>query len=346
MMWLTWRQFRAQAFAAAAALAILGVVLLTSGLSLAHLYDASGLPGCHLHGDCESLAATFLHQVRSAPYGMLHSLGGAIVLLAPAVIGMFWGAPLIAREVETGTFRLAWSQSVSRGRWMLAKLGFVGAITVATAALLTVLVTWWAAPIDRAIALAGAASPDSVTRLTPIAFGAAGIVPVGYAAFAFALGVTVGLLIRRTVPAMAVTLAAFALVQVAWPFLVRPHLIKPVHAVLALGRVTIGTLAQGPGNSLILTAGSGSEGWIMSSHAVNAAGRAISRIPSACLIGRSGGPSAFPDCLARHGVKVAVIYQPDSRYWAFQWYETVIFLALAAALAGYSCWRISRRRLA
>jgi ABC-type transport system involved in multi-copper enzyme maturation permease subunit len=343
MMWLTWRQFRGQAIAAAAALAILAVVLLTSGLSLAHLYDASGLPGCHLRGDCESLASTFLHQARGAPYGLLHSLGGAIVLLAPAVIGMFWGAPLIAREVETGTFRLAWSQSVSRSRWMLAKLGFVGAVTVTTAALLSLLVTWWAAPIDRAIVLAGAASPDSVSRFTPIAFGAAGIVPVGYAAFAFALGVTSGLLIRRAVPAMAVTLAVFALVQVTWPFLIRPHLIKPVHAVLALGRVSIGTLAQGHGNSLILTAASGSGGWILSSHAVNAAGRAVSRVPSACEIGRTGGPSAFPDCLARHGIKIAVTYQPDSRYWAFQWYETVIFLALAAGLAGYSWWRISRR---
>jgi hypothetical protein len=265
--------------------------------------------------------------------------------LAPAVIGMFWGAPLVAREAETGTFRLAWSQSVSRSRWMLAKLGFVGAVTVTTAALLSLLVTWWAAPIDRAIVLAGAASPDSVSRFSPIAFGAAGIVPVGYAAFAFALGVTAGVLIRRAVPAMAVTLAAFALVQVAWPFLIRPHLIKPVHAVLALGRVSIGTLAQS-GNSLILTAASNSGGWILSSHAVNAAGRAVSRVPSACAIGRSGGPSAFPDCLARHGVKIAVTYQPNSRYWTFQWYETVIFLAPAAALAGYSCWRISRRRLA
>jgi hypothetical protein len=346
MMWLTWRQFRGQAIAAAAALTTLAVVLAVTGLGLAHLYDGSGLPACHLHADCASLAATFLRQARTAPYGLLHSLGGTIVILAPAVIGMFWGAPLIAREVESGTFRLAWNQSVSRGRWIGVKLGFVGLASVGFAGLLSLLVTWWAAPIDRAIVLAGTASPDSVSRLTAIAFGAAGVVPVGYAAFAFALGVAAGVLVRRTVPAMAITLAVFALVQVAWPFAIRPHLITPVHRVLALSSVSFGTIGDGPGRALFLTAGSRSGAWILSSHAVNVAGHAVSRVPAACEIGRAGSPSDFVACLSRHGVKVAVTYQPDSRYWTFQWYETGIFLVLAAALAGYSYRRVGRRRLA
>ena len=59
-------------------------------------------------------------------------------------------------------------------------------------------------------------------------FDARGIVPIGYAAFAFALGVTVGMLVRRTVPAMAITLAVFVAVQVAMPLLVRAHLM-PAH---------------------------------------------------------------------------------------------------------------------
>ena len=49
-----------------------------------------------------------------------------LVLVVPALIGMFWGAPLIAHELETGTFRLAWTQSVSRRRWLLVKMGLVG----------------------------------------------------------------------------------------------------------------------------------------------------------------------------------------------------------------------------
>ena len=264
-------------------------------------------------------------------YDQLHGIAAAIVLLAPAVIGMFWGAPLITREIETGTFRLAWNQSVSRYRWIGVKLGLVGLASMAAAAVATLMVTWWAAPINKAVALAGSASPTTVTRFTPAAFAASGVVPVGYAAFAFALGVTAGVLIRRTVPAMAVTLAAFAAVQLAWPTWIRPHLIAPVHAVLALGKVSIGGLGQDPGNGLILTVGGKGDGWILASHAANAAGHAISRVPAGCST-LTGGPAAFLTCLARKGVRAAVTYQPGSRYWAFQWYETAIFLVLAAVL--------------
>ena len=345
MMWLTWRQFRPQAIAAAAVLAVLAVVLLASGFSLAHLYTTSGLAACPAHHDCESLASSFLRRARSGWYDQLHGLAGGIVLLAPAVIGMFWGAPLITREIETGTFRLAWNQSVSRYRWIGVKLGLIGLASMVAAALASLMVTWWAAPIDRAVVLAGSASPTTVTRFTPAAFAASGVVPVGYAAFAFALGVTAGVLVRRTVPAMAVTLAGFAAVQLAWPSWIRPHLIAPVHAVLALGKVSLGGFGEGPGNGLFLSAGSKGDGWILSSHAVNAAGQAISRVPGGCST-QTGGPGAFLACLARNGVRVAVTYQPGSRYWTFQWYESAIFLVLAAVLAGFCYWRVSRRALA
>jgi len=345
MMWLTWRQFRPQAIAAAAVLAVLGVVLLVSGLSLAHLYNTSGLAACQAQHDCESLASVFLRQARSGSYDRLHGVVAAIVLLAPALIGMFWGAPLITREIETGTFRLAWNQSVSRYRWMGVKLGIIGLASMVTAAVATLMVTWWAAPINKAVALAGSASPTSVTRFTPAAFAASGVVPVGYAAFAFALGVTAGVLVRRTVPAMAVTLGAFAAVQLAWPNWIRPHLIAPVHAVLALGKVSLGGYGEGPGNELFLSVGTKGDSWILSSHAANAAGQAISRVPGGCST-QTGGPEAFLSCLARNGVRAAVTYQPGSRYWTFQWYEAATFLVLAAVLAGFCYWQVSRRALA
>jgi hypothetical protein len=345
MMWLTWRQFRPQAIAATAVLAVLAVVLLVTGLSLAHLYAASGLAACSAHHDCESLASSFLGQARTSSYDLLHGVAAGIVLLAPAIIGMFWGAPMITREIETGTFRLAWNQSVSRYHWIGVKLGLIGLASMAAAALASLMVTWWATPINRAIALAGSASPTTVTRFTPAAFAASGVVPVGYAAFAFALGVTAGVLVRRTVPAMAVTVAAFAAIQLAWPTWIRPHLIAPVHAVLALGKVSIGGFGTGPGNGLFLTVGSKGDGWILSSHAANAAGQAISRVPAGCST-QTGGPPEFLACLARNGVRAAVTYQPGSRYWAFQWYETAIFLVLAAVLAGFCYWRVSRRALA
>ncbi len=345
MMWLTWRQFRPQAIATAAVLAVLAIVLAVSGLSLAHLYTTTGIPACHLNHDCESLASSFLGLVRTDSFDLLHGVVAVIVLLAPAVIGMFWGAPLITREIETGTFRLAWNQSVSRHRWIGVKLGLIGLASMVTAAVATLMVTWWAAPINKAEVLAGSASPTTVTRFVPAAFAASGIVPVGYAAFAFALGVTAGVLVRRTVPAMAVTLAAFAALQLAWPSWIRPHLIAPVHAVLALGKVSLGGFGLGPGKALFLTVGSKGDGWILSSHAANAAGQVIDRVPGGCTP-QTGGPAAFLTCLARHGVRAAVTYQPGSRYWTFQWYETAIFLALAAVLAGFCYWQVSRRALA
>ena len=105
---------------------------------------------------------------------------------------MFWGAPLVAREFETGTFRLAWTQGVTRTRWLAVKLGLGGLVSMAVAGLLSLMVTWWSSPLDRVHA----------NRLTPWSSGCATSSPIGYAAFAFALGVTAGLLFRRMLPAM------------------------------------------------------------------------------------------------------------------------------------------------
>ena len=110
---------------------------------------------------------------------------------------MFSGAPLAARELETGTFRLAWTQGVTRTRWLAAKLAIAG---IAAAELFSLMVNWWASPIHKAMSRYNPFTPDSFHT---------GVAPAGYAAFAFALGVTAGLFIRRTLPAMAVTLAVF-----------------------------------------------------------------------------------------------------------------------------------------
>src|ERR1022692_3158581 len=217
MIWLTWRQFRAQTIAASAALAALAVVLLITGPHLAHLYATSGIATCHAHSDCANLTNTFINELKAgAVYEALFYLGIGVLFIAPALIGVFWGAPLVTREVEAGTFRLAWNQSVTRTRWLAIKLGLVGLAAMATAGLFSLMVTWWASPIDR------------------VMFGARGITPIGYAAFAFALGVTAGVFIRRTLLAMAATLAAFAAIQIAWPQLIRPHLIAPVRTASAL----------------------------------------------------------------------------------------------------------------
>ena len=74
------------------------------------------------------------------------------MLVLPALIGLFWGAPLIARELEAGTHRLVWNQSVTRTRWLAVKLGLLGLAAIAAAGLGSLAVDWWSDPLDKAAA--------------------------------------------------------------------------------------------------------------------------------------------------------------------------------------------------
>jgi len=340
MTWLTWRQFRAQAITAVVALAAFAILLGVTGPHLASMYASSGVPGCR--ATCTDRATSFLGVVTGV-YTLVYTLGIAAVVLAPALIGIFWGAPLITREIETGTFRLAWTQTITRGRWLASKLALPGLAAMVVTEGFSLMYSWWAAPITEAARLApGANFPVGMGPFSLLAFDAHGIVPLGYAAFAFTLGVTTGTFVRRPLPTMAITLAVFAVVQVAMPLGIRPHLFSPVHSTVSVAQRFSGQESVS-GDTFTLTPDYifGQPGaWVLASHAVNAAGQPATVMPAACVGPDSGNSLA---CLASHGIEVAVTYQPVSRYWAFQWTETAIFLALALALAGLCFWRLSRR---
>src|SRR5271165_6198290 len=171
MMWLTWRQFRAQAIAAAAGLAVVAVVLGVTGIGLISQYNADGLGTCH--SSCTSQATRFLDIATKGSDTLLFNGGLVLLYLVPALIGIFWGAPVIAREFETGTHRLAWNQSISRTRWTLMKLGLIGLAAVATAGLLSLVITWWVSPIDSAMTFNQPGSGVAVLpRLGQVVFGA------------------------------------------------------------------------------------------------------------------------------------------------------------------------------
>jgi hypothetical protein len=351
MIWLTWRQFRAQAAMLAAALAVLAVILALTGPGLADDYS-TGIAACtDQSGGCSDFAQRFFDDHRGALLAVT-----AVVLVLPALIGSFWGAPLIARELEAGTHRLVWNQSISRTRWLAVKLGLVGLAAMTAAGLGSLAVDWWSNPIDKAA--------TDVPRMAPALFAARGIVPIGYAAFAFALAVSVGMLVRRTLPAMAITLAVFVAVQIAMPLLVRPHLIPATHSNIKIAGANFGGIDMvRPGGSIrarleepSTTAGPLAGAWILSSQTVDASGRAVASIPLSrsgpCGPPREGPPQQRTGpkpavgrsaCLAeinRLGYRQRVTYQPASRFWAFQWYETAIYTALALALAGFCFWRL------
>ena len=313
------------------------------------LYAASGLRTCH-GGSCQNLAGSFEAQLQStATYPALYLISVVSILLAPAVIGLFWGAPLIARELETGTSALAWNQSVTRTRWLAVKLTAVGLTAMTVTEGLSLMQAWWAAPLGRAVTHGAPAGVLYQGRFTQLIFASHGITPLGYAAFAFALGVTAGALIRRTIPAMAVTLAVFAALQVATPLWIRPHFAPADRTLIAAnpGNEAGGPTGAGGGTlTLVATSLPGQFGaWILSSGPVNAAGQPVSTTPAACT-----APSIennlldFDGCLTSQGIREAITYQPASRYWPFQWTETAIYLALALALAGYCFRQLNHRR--
>ena len=279
----------------------------------------------------------------------MFSLGLAAAILAPALIGIFWGAPLTAHELETGTFRLAWTQTITRTRWLASKLALPGLAALAAAEGLSLMYGWWAAPIGRAARLTGNTNfPLGMGPFGLLSFDAHGVAPLGYAAFAFALGVTAGTLFRRALPAMAVTLAVFAAVQVAMPLAIRPYLFPPDHTTVALNAGYSGQMGVDQGAFTLSLDYLPSEpgAWIITSGAVDAAGQPVTAIPAACRQPHSASRVNPPDpvpCMTSHGVRIAVTYQPASRYWALQWTETGIYLALASALAGFCFWRIARR---
>ncbi|MFI6510864.1 ABC transporter permease [Streptosporangium sp. NPDC050855] len=348
MIWLTWRQFRGSAAMTAAALVVLATVLTLTGPDLASRY-AAGITACTRDDTCARFYDRFFddHQLSFMAVTL-------VVLVLPALIGLFWGASLVTRELEAGTHLLVWNQSVTRGRWLAVKLGLIGLAAVIAAGACGLVVTWWSDPLDRS------AVPE-LAMMAPLVFGARGIAPMGYAAFAFVLGVTVGMLVRRTLPAMALTLAVFAVIQLAVPLLVRPHLMPPVTGTFEISEANtdgIGISGEtGSAHIMLRAAVPGHTGaWALSHELLDPSGRTIAGIGQEGTVKISttsgpcapmAGPPKMGACLAEIsglGYRQRVTYHPLERFWPFQWIETGIYALLTAVLTWLS-FRWIRRRL-
>jgi len=355
MIWLTWRQFRAAAAMMAAAIAALAAILTLTGPGLADDYS-TGIAACATEsGGCSDFFQRFYHDNLAFFFAVT-----AVMLVLPALIGLFWGAPMITREVEAGTHHLVWNQSITRARWLTVKLALTGLAAMIAAGLGSLAVTWWAGPIDKA----AAHNIPNFPRMGPLVFATRGIVPIGYAAFAFALGVTIGMVVRRTLTAMAITLVVFAAVQVAMPLLIRPHLAAPTHSTMEINATNVDNMTvERGGGTLQLTVkpqvSGDANAWVFSSRIVDGSGRTVDggTIPISTASGPCGPPKpsqqAGPanqlnsSCLAeikRLGYRQQVTYQPSSRFWPFQWAETGIYAALSLGLIGF-CFYWSRRGL-
>ena len=174
--------------------------------------------------------------------------------------------------------------------------------------------------------------------------------PLGYAAFAFALGVTAGMLIRRTLPAMAVTLIIFAGVQFAVPVYVRPHLIPPVTTTAPLNVASVVEWGvtdagqPGGGNLFVATAPSVPGAWMVSSEIVTPAGAPAATEPATPACGDNATTQSCQTYVAGLHLRQVLSYQPASRFWPLQWLETGIYLGAALLLSGLCFLRIRRGR--
>jgi len=303
MLWLAWRQFRAQA---ALALGATVVVVVALAVTRGHVVAAYGTAG---------------DNELTGFYVWLRLLGTGLIGV-PAVIGAFWGAPLLTREFEDRTYRLAWTQSITRRRWLATKIAVIGVVTVALVAAFALAFTWWSGPIDAVGNRIGTAN-----------FAQRGIAPIGYALFGLTLGALCGTILRRTIPAMAASLTGFLIVRMFVQKVVRSHLI---------GTVSVSVPSFGS---------SGLGGWILSSRTVDAAGNPISRsaaentLTAACQITRQTDDvdGALADCAHRLGIHDIAQVHTAGQFWALQMAELGLFVALAAVIAAVCFWWLNHR---
>ncbi|MFG2089082.1 MULTISPECIES: ABC transporter permease subunit [unclassified Spirillospora] len=338
MIWLNWRQFRLQSLAGAIGLALIAGYLLFLGMDIRDAHDAYR-SRCADPAGCAQAASQFQSSYKNTLLFLAAGLG-----LIPVVIGVFWGAPLIAREMELGTHRLVWNQSVTRRRWLIGRMAFVGLAAMALTGLAALLLTWAASPYDSVAS----------DRFGAVEFGARNIAPIGYAFLAFTLGTAIGLFVRRTLPAMAITGVVFLVVQFTVPNLVRPHLIPPEKTTLPMTVQTInqaknlGSITGAPVIGGLRVPGAPGA-WISETSPLRTAdGQTLSESTfNDCLDTppKSGAGGTFGDaavCLSGLGLHVDIEYQPGSRYWPFQFAETGLYLVAGALLTAIALRRVRR----
>ena len=325
MGWVIWRQHRIALGGMAGALGGLAVYVWIVGLRLHHAYAAAaacsraGSPGCS--------------DLVSGLNDMNHVLvGGYTLQIVPALIGAFMGAPLLARELETGTFRYAWTQGFGRCRWTLAKLVALAVVVAVAAGAISVLFSWYYQPY-----LAGryqAISPNAASPFSSALFDLRGVAFAAWTVVAFAIGGLAGMLIRRVVPAILATLAAYTGLALVTANLLRQHYLTPL----------LTSNPNVPGSAWI-----SSQWWTQAGKFAFASWRdaphALIQQCASAPVGPLGKPlkGTLAECFAQHGYTQLTRYQPASRFWSFQWIEGGWLLALSVLLIAATVWAVRRR---
>lgn len=313
-LWLAWRQQRVSAGIGAAALVVAALI--------AAYYRSGMLDALHSglfdHCDTGPLYCTrsdtglpLLLDVEPLKYL------GALNIVLPVVIGVFWGAPLLGRDRELGTHRMILAQGVSRGQWFASRLALATATTIALSGLLAGVFAWWWRPAaDRSYGLFW----YDVTALS-----GSGPRVVAAALFGLAAGTLLGMLARRVLAAMGLTLLVTGLVTLLLEWTHRTRLLVPPHTYVSAGSVPRAPMGEkwSTGDYGLITA-SGRHDDVLSCP-----------FPSGAQL---------KECMAANGY-VARFYEanPAGDYWAFQWTDTAVLGGLAALLTVATVLLLRRR---
>ncbi|MEV0775550.1 hypothetical protein ACIBLA_23710 [Streptomyces sp. NPDC050433] len=317
-LWVSVRQHRTALLIAAAAVLVGALILVAYRIWAGSVTDDFAATGCKPDGpngpDCSQVARDFSDDMNSFHYVM--GYGSLFLQLLPMVLGVFVAGPVVARELESGTYKLAWTQSVSPARWLTAKLLPFAVPVLLLVPVLTAVRAWTASSLPDNTAYDPRPWYEITTYLS------LGTLPLAYALFGIAAGALVGLLAARTVPAMSVTLLAFGGVYLALNG-AREHLWPTAFATTPLD-------SPGPVG--------GSTEWWLEGGVIMANGD------------RRSGPQCvsvdpdMPACLADRGATGRYAeYHPASHFWPLQLVETGIVLVLAAACV-FAAFKVLRRR--
>lgn len=320
--WVALRQRRGLLLGLGTLLGLVAVYLAVMAVIGGHAYAV--VAACHPASElrCHELRQAFVNRYWGGDNSALQS-GGAqtvssLLFAVPALLGVFAGAPLLSRELASGTFRFAWTQGAGRTRWTAATLVVPAVVVTAATGAFTAVFYWYLRPF---LAL------GQVSEMLPLTFALLGVAFAAWALLAYALSAFLGALFRRAVPAMAVTLVLYVVLAIATATAVRPHYAIPV------------TVPGAPAG-----------GWVISEYEQAPDGTRLSQdalysyfrhLPAS--VQDSADPGAFDAWLTRHGYRSRTALQPGSRFWEFQLIEGGWLLALSGVLIGGTVWLIRRR---
>lgn len=350
MIWLSWRRHRFLLVVAALLLIALGIwmALVAHWFTILMNLQEAAFRECRNNLSCQQRFGQS-HAV-TADFGTFSitrqaTAINALLLGVPCLLGVLFGAPMVAREVSGHTNRLAWTQTVSRTRWFSVNWAVTGLSALALVALLTWFESWWYSHVGFGSAYLHYLWGGLVS---PPVFSASGVVPVAYTLFALSLGAALGAVIRRTSWAVVGTVVAYVAVATIMLVGIRPFLAP--HAFIAgqAGIFGINGNRGIPQRELPWTLGTGYRftpgAHVHTTDSATQIGlQCLQKAPEA-----DGDPllpiTSLDDCLAFGSVQAGTLYMPYRSYWTLQWRESAIYLVLSGGLFWLALWAVRRWR--